>query len=71
MKKDSNNMGRIIQSIAVPPCYQDPINKVNQISKNNNDNGRCNNNINNKKIPHKPHKLVISFLGYKHDVPWE
>ncbi|MDF0681751.1 MAG: hypothetical protein P0116_12385 [Candidatus Nitrosocosmicus sp.] len=56
---------KLLQSTKLP---LDPINKVNQILKNNNDNGGCNNNINNKKITHKPHKLVISFLGYKHDL---
>ena len=44
-----------------------PINAL----KNHNDNDSGNDNINNKKIPHKPHKHVLSFLGYKHSPTWE
>ena len=45
----------------------DPTNKYNQALDNQNNNNCCNDNIDNKKIPHKPHKHVNSFLGYKHN----
>ena len=48
-------------------CSPDPTNKYNQALDNQNNNKRSNDNIDNKKIPHKPHKCVISFLGYKHN----
>ena len=48
-------------------CSQDPTNKDNQALENQNNNNCGDNNIDNKKILHKPHKPVISSLGYKHN----
>ena len=46
-----------------------PPTKTIKTLKNYNDNRSGNDNINNKKVPHKPHIPVISFQGYKHNPP--
>ena len=69
---DSNNNKKIYSGYRDALLYsQDPTNKANQSIKKSNDNDSGNDNINNKKIPHKPHNHVLSFLGYKHSPTWE
>ena len=62
-------MRRIIQSIAASLYNQIPLTKTIKTLKNYNDNRSGNDNIDNKKVPHKPHIPVISFQGYKHNPP--
>ena len=67
-------MRRIIKLLQCRFVIRIPLTKTIKALKNHNDNDSGNDNINNKKIPHRPHRPhtpLISFLGYKHDPPWE